>query len=766
MKSTRTSFYRILSALTLLALLVTACTNGGSTATAAPEPTVTSLPTAVVELTSVPDVEASVQSFLDRWQAQDYAGMYEMLSSLSRDAVSLEDFSGRYTNVALALVVTDLTSEILSVMTSTRTAQAAYRVTFTSSLIEQYTTSEMLMDLTLENGEWKVEWHDGLIMPQLRGGNVLRADISVPARGGIYDVNGNAFAAQTEAYAIGVEPGKIEKESTLLAELSRLLEMPTADIQAKYEYARGTNWYVALGDAPADAVEARLNVISGVGGVWLNNYDTRYYYAGESAAQVVGYVLAIPAEQLASYQAQGYVGNEQIGVSGIEKGAEEALRGVRGADVYVVSPEGQVLDRLGHTDARPSLSVVSTLDFDFQEQVERALSGKTGAIVVMERDTGRVLAMASNPSFNPNLFDPDNFNRNYLLEAMLNNTNQPGINRASQSSYPLGSVFKIITMAAALETGLYTADTRYMCGHTFTELEGQVFYDWTYEKEVAASGELTLQQGLMRSCNPYFYHIGLDLYRQNFPNAISEMAVGFGLGSPTGIGVLDESAGNVPSPTGEGDAVQLAIGQGTLLVTPLQVATFIAALGNGGTLYTPQLVDHYLDANGNIIDPFIPQTHGSLPISEENRQIIIEAMRWVTSEQRGTAYSTFYNLYYPVYGKTGTAQTSLEAPHSWFAGFTDANEPGKPDIAVVVFTEFAGEGSEVSAPIFRRVVELYFEGKAIRQYPWESRLWVTQTPTLFDAEYTQTAVQRATEESQRATEEAEQTQQAEGDGGG
>ncbi len=750
---------RISAILLLVALIVVSCNPAfvPQEKTDTPEPS--ELPTAAVELNSVPDVENAVQSFMDAWSESQYESMYDSLSQLSRDAISLEEFTTRYTGVETELAVQGLTVEILSVMVGTKNAQVAYRVTFESALIEKYTTSEILVDLVLENNEWKIEWHDGLIMPQLHGGNVLQADISVPARGNIYDANGTAFAAQSDAYAIGVEPGKIVKEGTLLSELSRLFDKPRDDIQEMYEYARGTNWYVALGDAPADEVESRMDVLAGVGGLWLQDYNARYYYAGESALQVIGFVLSIPAESLEKYQSQGYVGNEKVGMSGVEKASEEQLRGIRGADVYVVNPDGQVIDRLGHADAYPSLSVTTTLDFDFQEQVNRALSNKTGAIVVLERDTGRVLAMASSPTFNPNLFDPGNFNRNYLLEDVLNNPDQPALNRATQSGYPLGSVFKIITMAAALETGLYKADTLYNCGYTFEELPGQIFYDWTYEHEVAASGELTLQEGLMRSCNPYFYHIGLDLYRQNFPEAIPDMAKAFGLGSITGIG-LDEEDGNVPIPSTEGDAIQLAIGQGTLQVTPLQVATFVAALGNGGTLYRPQIVENYIDVNGNVTNSFTPDAAGTLPISDENLDIILEAMNWVTTNPRGTAYKTFYNLYYPVYGKTGTAQTSLEDPHAWFVGFTDANEPGKPDIAIAVITEFAGEGSEVSAPIFRRVVELYFEGKAIKKYPWESLLWVTKTPTLFDYEYTQTAVIRATEEKiLQQTEEAKEKEE-------
>ncbi|HHY88391.1 MAG TPA: hypothetical protein GYA06_05690 [Chloroflexi bacterium] len=706
----------------LLLVILTLAGCAAPTPTAAPLPTFTP-PGPAVRTTSMPDAKAAAAEFLQAWKQDDTAGMYALLSQLSRDAIPEEEFTRMYSEVAQTLSLQEMDYEVLSSLVNPGAAQVAYRVTYHTALVGDLQRN-MTMDLVLEDGQWRVQWYDGLIMPDIAGPNRIIMDISVPARGNIYDKDGEALAAQSDAYALGIIPGQIQDEDTLLAELSRLTGKDSDYIYSLYEFA-GSDWYIPIGDAPASEVEPRLEILQRAG-VQVSKYNTRYYF-DKAAPHVVGYVQSIFAEELEEYRRAGYSGGEKVGKYGLEMWGEEYLAGQRGASLLVINEQGQIQARLGERSSKPAYSIYTTLDKDLQVQVQKALEGFRGAAVVMERDTGRILALVSSPAYNPNLFDWNNANAAWSTE--LADPSNPLYNRATMGEYPLGSVFKIVTMAAALESGVFTPRSTYECGHTFTELIGRTYYDWTYEKEVAPSGTLTLPEGLIRSCNPWFYHIGLDFYLHDQANLIPDMARGFGLGEPTGIEQLPEADGNVPVPRSEPEAIELGIGQAELLVTPLQVVDFIAAVGNGGTLYRPQVVERIADPDGNAIYEFEPEVRGQLPVSEENLAVIQEAMRGVISSPRGTAHSVFLGMQVPIYGKTGTAQSGSGRPHAWFAGYTDAQNSTKPNIAVVVIAENVGEGSEIAAPIFRRILEIYYSGRPTRLYPWESNFYITQTPT-------------------------------------
>lgn len=705
----------------LLLFALTACSAGAKTPVASTQQT---LPTPVIDVTSTPDSTETTQEFLDKWKAGDYAGMYAMLTPTSRDAISQDQFVKLYTETAENLTLKDMETTILSSLTNTQSAKLGYAVTFHTNLAGDL-QRQMEMNLQMINGNWSVAWDDGMIMPEMKGGNHLMMQITQPARGDIYDNTGNAIATETDAVALGVMPGQVTDTDfeQLVVQLADMTGQTRQAVQDLINNA--TDWYVPIGEVSKETFDRHAPYIANIAGLVTNEYTDRYYYNGGIAPQTIGYLLSISPEEMTDYLKKGYPKDAKVGKAGLEMTEETVLAGKPGADLYVTGPDGGVITRLAHSDPVAAQSITTTLDKNLQLLSQKAIMGFTGAIVVLERDTGKVLAMVSSPSFDPNMFQTTNYNSQFGFSEV----NSPLLNRAAQSSYPLGSVFKLVTMSAALESGNFTPESTFECTSQYTELPGFVGNDWTFDKGLPASGNLTLLEGLMRSCNPWFYHLGLELYRYKSDTYLADMARGFGLGSPTGITGIYEDAGQINNPTDEGAAVQMGIGQGDMLVTPLQVADFIAAIGNGGTLYRPQLIEKITDIDGNVIQSFTPEVRGKLPVSQKTLDAVKEGMHMVVREQKGTAYRTFIGVNTPIYGKTGTATTSLAEPHAWFAGFTDAKRTDKPDIAIVVIAENSGDGSVYAAPIFRRVIEAYFSGEVIRLYPWESTYYVTKTPT-------------------------------------
>jgi len=740
-------FFRWLNLITVFFFL-TACGAGSVSVL----PTSTPLPPPLVTVAAAPDPTPTLTAYLDAFKADDYNAMYGALSKVAQDSITLEDFAKRNRDSLNEMSAGSFDYEVTSSLVNPYSSEIAYKVTYHTALVGDL-QRDIIAKLILEGDQWKINWDDSLILPELAGGNVLKMNYSVPSRGNIYDRNGDVIAAQTDAYAFYVIPGNVTEESLgALISQAWLLCGISPDVLSEQIFNTPAQYPIPLCEASEQESE-RIRSIYPAGLEWTT-YNSRFYFQQGAGSNIVGYTQQFPAEEFEKYRRLGYQGDERVGRDGIELWAEDYLSGVHGGELYVINPTtGAIVTKVGESAPKPADSVYLTIDRNLQFYAEEAIEGFTGAVVVLERDTGRVLAMATSPGYDSNVFAPDNPNGSTEYSDLLQ-LNQPFLNRATQGQYPLGSVFKVITMAAGMESGLFVAETEYDCKYDWTELNDQPRYDWTYQhcqdrlaagkecdtSDSVPSGLLTLSESLMRSCNPFFWHVGYTLYQNNRPNDIANMARAFGLGQLTGIEQIPEQPGQIVDPPTVLDVVNQAIGQGEVQVTPLQVARFIAALGNGGSLYRPQLVEKIVPVEGAAVQIFKPEANAApLPIQPFRLQLIQEAMISVVKNSRGTADFRLRGLTIPVAGKTGTAESGSGLPHAWFAGYTMASESTNlPDIAIAVILENQGEGSDYAAPVFKRIVETYYLGEPRSLYWFESSFGITETPTPFGGIPTET----------------------------
>ena len=738
-------FFRWLNIIVLLTFLLSACSAGGGGIPIPGFSTETPLPQPLVTVSPAPSVDAAMASYLDAFKAEDYNKMYSLLTKAAQDSISLEDFAKKNRDALNTMSASSFDYEILSSLVNPYASEVSYQVNYHTALVGDI-QRDIVARLSLENNEWKLNWDDGLILPEMTGGNVLQMDYSVPSRGNIYDHNGDVLAAQSDAYAFSILPGNVTENSrgTLLSEVWNLCGISPEELSAEIDNTPA-QYPISLCVASADESERIRNI--NPSGLESTPFNSRYYFEQGVGSNFVGYTLSISPEQLDEYRRQGYRGDERVGADGIELWAEDYLSGKHGGTLYVVNPTtGAIVTKVGESAPQAADSIYLTVDRNLQKNAQEAIKGFTGAVVVMERDTGRILAMASSPGFDSNMFSPENPNAGAQYAALNESFSSPLLNRATMGQYPLGSVFKIITMAAGMESGLFVPESTFDCKYEWTNLSDQVRHDWTWQhcqdrlasgrecntSDSQPSGVLTLLEGLMRSCNPFFWQIGYTLYQNNRPNDIANMARAFGLGQKTGIEQISEEAGQILDTNNDPiEVVNQAIGQGTVQVTPLQVARFIAAIGNGGTLYRPQLVEKIEPVDGSAAEAvFKPEAQGTLPIQPFRLEAIQEAMRSVVADPRGTANFRLRGMSIPVAGKTGTAESGSGKPHGWFAGYTMASEAtGVPDIAIAVVLENQGEGSDWAAPVFKRIVESYYYGSPRSLYWFESSFGVTETPT-------------------------------------
>ncbi len=692
---------RIVLILTVL-LIVGGCTDP----TPAPQPPTPSAvpPTPTVDFSGP---ESVGRTYLSAWEAEDYTTMYTLLSPSLRAGLTSESFTEAYLRPLRVTTSVSVTLTPRTLGMEEGRAWVEFEEIWHTALFGALSSPNRL-NLVQEEGQWWVDWRRETIWPELAGGNSFAIEYQIPPRANIYDHTGAGLAVPSTIVTVGVIPNQIEDEAAILGALSQVLGLTVEEIRAIYA-DQPAHWYVPIADITGEESLAYDDLLN-LPGISRRERAGRLYPLDGVGSQVIGWVSPVPAEKAESYRRRGYRGDEWVGISGLEAWGERILAGRNGGRLYVVDAEGNYVRGVAEHRPERGRSIYTTIDRQLQQQAEAAISNRRGAIVAIDVKSGAIRAMASGPSFDNNIFIRTT--DAWTLQATLSDPRQPLFNRATQGLYPTGSVFKIITLAAALESGLSPQHGFYCPGYW----DGLGAMNRKYCWLKTGHGNVSLQDALTASCNVTFYEVGaiLDGIDQNL---LPTYGRAFGLGQETGLLEMAEAAGIMPDPEWKrstyqegwatGDAVNLAIGQGFLVTTPLQMTRAIAAVANGGTLYRPYLVERVAEGNRYPEEVTQPEAMGQLPISAENLAIVQAAMRGVTTRPLGTATHRFQGLGVAVAGKTGTAEQPIEGelPHSWFAGYFPADDP---EIAMVVMVENAGEGSTVAAPLFRQVVEGYY----------------------------------------------------------
>jgi penicillin-binding protein 2 len=598
----------------------------------------------------------------------------------------------------------------------------------------------------------------------LAEGNAVRTLSIAAPRGRILDTNGDPLVGNRFAMVVSVQPREMgERADEILADVADLVGMSLQEVQEQIERSRVSPFRpkpIAV-DVPDDiAFYIHENGSTRFPGVYADMMPVRKYPHGQTAAHVVGYLGEISESELLDERYAGYQPGELIGWSGLERSYEEFLHGTEGLRRYEVNATGDVLRELDDRVPVAGADVQTTIDLEAQQLVEEALEegikrartvrdaegradgyfqAPAGAAVVLDPDDSSVIAMASYPTFDPEEF-VGGVSTRYWGRLQNPRNHFPLINRVAQSSYPPGSVYKVVSAAAALEEGYMAAESTLPCPGEWYWAQ-QRFRNWNS----AHMGSMTMAQALEDSCDTVFYELARDMWEdeqregRKLRERLAEHSKAWGLGEATGLDLPSERNGVVPGRQWKqefwennrdsyctqakqadpgsyarelftdlcergnvwrgGDAVNMSIGQGDLQTTPLQVANMFAAIANGGTLYRPH-VGKAIIRPGEDPEPIAVETIRELPISRRHLEVIRDGLRRVTSS--GTAAATFGSFQVPVAGKTGTAEFRPKQPFAWFAAYAPANNPR---YVVVTMIEEGGGGSLNAAPIARRIFE-------------------------------------------------------------
>lgn len=515
-----------------------------------------------------------------------------------------------------------------------------------------------------------------------------------PIRGRLLDRHGQVLASSRLTYNLYIQPREVSdaRWPSLRDRLTAVLGVGSGELDARRRSganAEGFRIELARGLSPEQVLRFREQA-AGLSGAEVDVDILRSYPHGRLAAHVLGYTSGITEEEYDQLQQKGYRIRDRVGRSGVEKQFEAHLRGEWGGQQVEVNAAGQVQRILGERPAKAGKDLRLTLDLELQQAAERALDGvRKGAIVALDPQTGAIRALASRPTFDPNVFSPAPSTSQW---ASLNTPDAPLLNRAFQG-FPPASTFKIVTTIAGLESGLYSSGSKVMTMNSFC-------YAGLCYGDHGAHGAIGFPLALAVSSNTFYYQVGLKVG----PDELFKAARRMGYGRATGIelkgeetpGLLGDQAWKREALGEEWTAVDTitsAIGQGALQVTPIQMARLYAAVANGGWLVTPHLVER-------------PTVRTWIGLKPATLKVVRDGLRQVVTN--GTATLLNDSSLPAVAGKTGTGEDPPRPDHAWFGGYAPA---GKPTLVIIAFGENSGGyGGTVAVPMVKALMTTWFRG--------------------------------------------------------
>lgn len=525
--------------------------------------------------------------------------------------------------------------------------------------------------------------------------NISQRSKKIPSqRGEIFDRNGTVpMVLNIDSFAVDVTPGEIPSDQmlTVLSSLSEILQVPVSSLEQKIPLSirRSYQTIEVKANVPYITITHIAERMDELPGVSWHSKPIRNYVESGSISHVLGYVGDITREELKIYYNKGYTNNSILGKAGIEKQYEELLRGTDGFEYRTVDVKGRIIENTSAVKP-PEMgkNLILTIDSKIQALAEDALGNRIGSAVVLKASTGEVLAMVSYPYFDPNLFNRPDSNDQYV--KLLNDKNNPLLNRSVNASYPPASTFKIVMTTALLTEDLIPLEKTIDC-------LGEIEYgDRVFRCHIRRPGHgpVDLKNALAQSCDVYYWVTGRDYLGVD---RIASYSAEFGFGSSVEIDLPSQTQGFIPTPQWKerrfherwlgGDTMNMSIGQGFFLASPLQVANMVAMVVNNGVIYKPHLLKEVRDpVTNSVISREQPSVLHKSNISPEVFSTVREHMRYVITN--GTAQFPMKNKTVQLAGKTGTAEVGLlDRWHSWMVAYGPYDAPADEAIVVVVMVE-------------------------------------------------------------------------------